>query len=252
LKDGLSEYNDENKTDYKIVDTVVQGSIAMSTTTQNDSNDYDIDVAIIFDKDNIPEGTTATKNLVVAAIKKKCSQFYKEPEFKTNCVRIYYQSGYHIDFAIYRRYKDEDGNYKYEHCGSEWRPRDPRAITKWFMDENKLKDYRLIKVVRLCKMFCKSRENWRMPGGLIQTVLVNECYEHNDRSDVMFYNILTAIKNRLKENDDNDEVREVKNPVDQNLSLLMILPDYLCEYHCYLAQNILFVDLTSSHLIYYL
>ncbi|MED2453687.1 nucleotidyltransferase, partial [Bacillus thuringiensis] len=54
LKDGLKEYNEEKKTNYSIVDTVVQGSVAMSTVVQNESKDYDIDVAIIFDKDNLP------------------------------------------------------------------------------------------------------------------------------------------------------------------------------------------------------
>ena len=34
LKDGLSEYNEENSTDYKIVDSVVQGSVAMQTVIQ--------------------------------------------------------------------------------------------------------------------------------------------------------------------------------------------------------------------------
>lgn len=107
LKDGLIEYNEEKGTDYKFAEEpIVQGSVAMSTVIQNDSNDYDIDVAIVFEKDNLPPGTTATKNVVVNALKKKTNQFKVEPEAKTNCVRIVYAEGYHIDFAIYRRYKD--------------------------------------------------------------------------------------------------------------------------------------------------
>ena len=47
LKSGLIEYNDENGTNYKIVDIVEQGSVAMSTVTQNENKDYDIDIAII-------------------------------------------------------------------------------------------------------------------------------------------------------------------------------------------------------------
>jgi hypothetical protein len=214
LKSGLKEYNEENKTNYKVVDEAVQGSVAMYTVTQNDQNDYDIDVAIVFDKDNIPEGTTATKNIVVNALKKKCTQFNTEPEAKTNCVRVTYAEGYHIDFAVYRRFKNSSDEYEYEHAGSEWRARDPRAITKWFMERNKSKDYKLRKIVRLLKMFCKSRSHWDMPGGLIQTVLAEECYKRYERLDESFYYTIKAIRDRLKYN------TEVKNPVESSLSLL--------------------------------
>lgn len=219
LKDGLKEYNEENKTNYSIVDTVVQGSVAMSTVVQNESNDYDIDVAIIFDKDNLPAGTIATKNMVANALKKKCTQFKEPPTAKTNCVRIVYEEGYHIDFAIYRRYKDEYGEYKYEHCGSEWRPRDPRSITKWFNNENKEKNYNLRIVARLLKMFCKSRPKWEMPGGLVQSVLLNECFQAETRIDEMFYHTLVAVRDRLTID------KEVNNPTDEEQSLKLIQKD---------------------------
>lgn len=45
LKSGLKTYNDEYKTDYKVAEDRVQGSMAMSTVIQNDKHDYDIDVA---------------------------------------------------------------------------------------------------------------------------------------------------------------------------------------------------------------
>ncbi|WP_031517737.1 nucleotide-binding domain-containing protein [Desulfofalx alkaliphila] len=215
LKDGLQEYNEEKKTEYKIKDNVVQGSVAMSTVTQNDKHDYDIDVAVIFDKDNIPSGTTAVKNIVVNSLKKKCKQFKTEPEAKTNCVRVAYEEGYHIDFAVYRRFKNDSDEFEYEHCGSEWSKRDPRTITNWFIENNKAQDYKLRKIVRLLKMFCKSREHWVMPGGLIHTVLVVECFEPNDRIDKSFYNTIKATRDRLK----ND--KEVKNPVDDSLSLII-------------------------------
>lgn len=49
LKDGLALYNQENDTSYAIAETRVQGSMAMATVVQNDENDCDIDVAIVFD-----------------------------------------------------------------------------------------------------------------------------------------------------------------------------------------------------------
>ena len=42
----------EKNKSYKICEERVQGSMAMHTIVQNDKNDYDIDVAIVFEKDN--------------------------------------------------------------------------------------------------------------------------------------------------------------------------------------------------------
>lgn len=223
LKEGLKEYNEEKGKDYKLAEEpVVQGSVAMSTVTQNESKDYDIDVAIVFEKDQLPEGTIATKNIIVDALKRKCTNFKTEPTAKTNCVRIEYQEGYHIDFAIYRRYKKDENEdvYTYEHCGSQWRERDPRAITKWFVNENKEKNFQLREVVRLLKMFSKSRDGWiNMPGGLIQSVLSNEQFQNYERLDECFYYTIQAIKDRLADN------TEVVNPTDATKSLKLVSDD---------------------------
>ena len=108
LKDGLKEYNEENNTSYSVVETCVQGSVAMSTVVQNEDHDYDIDVAIVFEKSVLGDkGAQATRNMVANALRRKTKQFNAEPEVKTSCVRVQYADGYHIDFAVYRRYYDD-------------------------------------------------------------------------------------------------------------------------------------------------
>ena len=216
LKAGLKEHNLDNGTSYKIAEIVIQGSIAMHTAVQNDSNDYDIDVAIIMDKSSIGDlGPIAVKNVVVDALKRKCPAYKDEPEAKTNCVRIYYADGYHIDFAIYRRWKDSAGEYQYEHAGSEWRQRDPKAINDWFKDSVKSKGSDLRKTVRLLKMFAKSRESWQMPGGLVLSVLCSELLSKYDRLDETFYYTIKGIRDRLRFN------RDVTNPADKTKSLIL-------------------------------
>lgn len=218
LKAGLKEYNEEHKTNYKISETRTQGSMAMHTVVQNDGNDYDIDVAIVFEKDNLAgKGAQAIKNVVVDALKRKCTGFATEPEAKTNCVRIVYANGYHVDFAIYRRFKESitDKEYTYEHAGSTWTSRNPAAINNWFNDEIADKGQVLRQVIRLSKMFCKSRDSWiNMPGGLLQTVLCDEKLQNYDRLDETFYYTMLEIKKRL------DNSVEVNNPTDSSLSLL--------------------------------
>lgn len=212
LEDGLDEYNEDNSTSYYICEIKEQGSIAMSTVVQNDNKDYDIDVAIIFEEDNIGKdtGTTKSKNIVVNALKRKCTIFKTEPTALTNCVRIEYADGYHIDFAVYKKVGD-----LYYHAGSSWQERNPMAINNWFKNAVADKGDKLRKIVRLSKMFCKSRDSWQMPGGLIQSVLCEECFVNYDRLDECFYYTMKNIYNRLEES------TEVYNPVDNTKSLLL-------------------------------
>lgn len=105
LKSGLEDYNDENDVAYEVSETREQGSVAMATIVKNDEKDYDIDVGIIFEEGNIGKdtGARAAKNIVYDALKDKMGLFKEDPEYKTNCIRIKYSEGYHIDFAVYKK-----------------------------------------------------------------------------------------------------------------------------------------------------
>jgi len=222
LKDGLEEYSEETGVEYLLAEHMVQGSVAMNTVTQKENNEYDIDVAIVFDKEALPEGTTATKNIIFNALKKKTTYFKNEPEKKTNCIRVQYAEGYHIDFAIYRREENWLGDYEYEHCGSKWRKRDPKAITEWFIEQDDENNNNLRRLTRLFKMFNKSRSNWDMPGGLILSVLTSEkcgLYSHYERLDQMFYDTLVDVRDRL------NIYKDVYNPTDHGSNLLLIKAD---------------------------
>ena len=217
LKDGLKEYNEENGTSYSVVETCVQGSMAMSTVVQNEDNDYDIDVAVVFDKSALGDkGAQATRNMVANALRRKTKQFNAEPEVKTSCVRVKYADGYHIDFAVYRRYYDyRNACWVYEHAGSNWTQRELKGLSEWFKTQNDAFDGKLRKVVRLSKMFCKSRTAWKnMPSGLLQTVLCEEKLQDSyERIDELFYYTMSEIVKRLDSN------TAVSAPVDNGRDL---------------------------------
>lgn len=204
LKEGLKEYNAEYRALYSIVEDCVQGSVSMSTVVQNDESDYDIDAAIVLDKSDLGDkGALSTRNMVANALRRKTKQFNVEPEVKTSCVRVKYADGYHIDFAIYRRsYDSTNEEWIYEHAGSEWTSRDIRGMTDWFKAQNDISNGHLRKIVRLSKMFCKSRSSWKnMPSGLLQTVLCDEMLQDSyDRIDELFYYTMKKIVNRIEEN----------------------------------------------------
>lgn len=217
LKDGLKEYNEENGTSYSVVETCVQGSVAMSTVVQNEDHDYDIDVAVVFEKSVLGDkGAQATRNMVANALRRKTKQFNAEPEVKTSCVRVKYADGYHIDFAVYRRYYDDwNACWIYEHAGSDWTQRELKGLTEWFKTRNDISDGKLQKVVRLSKMFCKSRSSWKnMPSGLLQTILCDEKLQSSyDRIDELFYHTMNEIVKRLETN------TSVSAPVDNGRDL---------------------------------
>ncbi|WP_034442372.1 nucleotide-binding domain-containing protein [Butyrivibrio sp. AE2032] len=223
LKDGLEEYNDENGTSFCIVESCVQGSVAMSTVVQNDENDYDIDVAVVFDFSDISEiGAQAARNIVADALRRRTKQFDADPEVKTSCVRVKYAAGYHIDFAIYRRSWDEyNCCWKYEHAGKDWSERELRGLTDWFKMQNDYSDGKLRQVVRLSKMFCNSRDSWvNMPSGLLQTVLCDENLQADcSRIDELFYYTMKAVIERL------DLESTVSAPVDNGRNLTPRLVD---------------------------
>lgn len=213
LNDGLEELNNEYGTTYKISEVKEQGSIAMSTVVQNDEHDYDIDIAIIFDEQNIGKdmGTRQIKNIIANSLRRKCYNFKNEPSVLTNCVRIEYADGYHIDFAVYKK----TNNGSYYHAGSNWQRRNPMAINTWFENAVRDKGDNLRKTIRLSKMFCKSRDSWMMPGGLIQSVLCEECFANYECIDECFYYTMKNIIKRLELS------MEVYNPTDKTMSLLL-------------------------------
>ena len=121
LQSGLDQYNKEHSTNYQLIESAVQGSVAMSTVVQNDSNDYDIDVGIVFDYEVMKDvGAQISRNIVADALQRETAQFNTQPEVKTSCVRVRYADGYHIDFAIYRKQQPSEwDNQKYYHAGAD-------------------------------------------------------------------------------------------------------------------------------------
>lgn len=226
LKAGLLEFNEEKGKDYKIAEERIQGSMAMHTITQNDKSDYDIDVGVVFESENLEGlGPLATRNMVANALERKTRKFAQGPDVKTSCVRLKYASfGYHVDFAIFNRYKkwSWEEEYTYEHAGAEWSVRHVKALEEWFSEEIKNKGDGLRKVIRLSKMFCKSRNSWKnMPSGLVQTIVCDDNLAIKySRLDELFYYTMKAILNRL------NFCLEVKAPVDNGRALVTRDVDY--------------------------
>ena len=226
LKSGLNKLAIEHETTYASYQYYRnQGSYATFTLNQHPDNEYDIDVAIVFKQDDLPSSALKARQRIADAFKQMGRIFSKDPEARTNAVTVWYAEGYHIDFAVYRKYEDESGDTIIEHAGPDWTERDPMDLTNWFNDAvNKnspskeygatVEDYQMRRIVQWLKAFAKSRSSWNLPGGLIISVLVDECYDRNYyRDDVALYDTMAAIRDRLLQD------AEVGSPVSFGESL---------------------------------
>jgi len=186
---------------------VPQGSYAMHTMVKDKNNDYDIDDGAVFNKDDLvgAQGAEMSALDVRKMVRDALDDvsFSKPPEIRTNCVRVYYATGYHVDVPVYRRL--DDGTL--ELASSDWKGSSPTEVTNWYNnvvidkspDKNNGRQMR--RVTRLLKFYKQSRDSWKqsMPSGFEVSVLVDECYaSDSDREDVSLYETMREMKLRLE------------------------------------------------------
>jgi hypothetical protein len=224
LQRGLDKLGERNRRTYAYPsETRNQGGYAMHTLNQASGNDYDIDVALIFERDDLPDSPSRARERVRDAFIETGDLFRDPPSARQNAVTVWYATGQHLDFAVYRRYMTAYGVQVIEHAGGDaWTERDPDRVTSWFSDHVDNQSPRrelgatvdsgqLRKIVRLMKFFNRSRSAWRLPGGMITTALVAECYVANAaRDDLALFHTLRALSLRLSFNLD------VWSPIDSS------------------------------------
>ncbi len=211
LKAGLKKAEKPKPLEFKS-----QGSYAMKTMTQHPEKDYDIDDGVYFDAKDLvgPKGgeTTAlgARQMVRDALDD--GSFNTKPEVRNNCVRIYYDAGYHVDMPVYRRVVTTDlfGKEQVHHelASTDWKRSDARDVTAWFEDENNRQSpnsengRQLRRITRLNKKFARSRSSWNdlALSGFGITKLVTECYRSDPREDTALYETMKAIRDRLNVN----------------------------------------------------
>ena len=200
LKKGL-EKNDEPQPLYH----QAQGSYEMRTMIQDANNDYDIDDGAVFDKEDLVGAQGAYKSPLDARKMVRDAlddgSFAAPPEVKTNCVRVYYQQGYHVDIPVYREL--EDGTK--ELASSEWRGSSPSEVTDWYNDAviqkspDTTNGRQMRRITKHEKVHARSRDSWKrpMPSGLLISKLTDECYVSDERDDKSLRLTMKAVYNRL-------------------------------------------------------
>lgn len=207
LRNGLAEAGKPAALEF-----VKQGSYAMKTMTCDPDNDYDIDDGVYFRKEDLvgDRGAEMTslqaRQMVRDAVDD--GKFKTPPEVRSNCVRVFYEKGYHVDLPVYRRvvtstvFGDE---VHYELAASSgWKRSDARDVSDWYETERaKSADGRqLRRMNRNLKMYARSRDSWRsgILSGFGISVLTIERFCHNNREDRALYDTMVPIRDRLNWN----------------------------------------------------
>lgn len=209
LKDGLAANDDP-----KPIGCHSQGSYAMHTMVQDDDLDYDIDDGVYFKATDLvgaqgeEKSPLAVRQMICDALQD--DRFKTPPEVRKNCVRVYYDAGYHVDVPAYRRIENDDPwsgvTYSYELASSTWRASDPRAVTSWFQTTNSTLspdtgEGQFRRVIRLLKMFSKSRPSWKGKNlsGFALTALAEHTFVANDgRDDISLRRTMQAMAAHLE------------------------------------------------------
>ena len=197
----------------KPLEFVKQGSYAMKTMIRDPDNDYDIDDGVYFRKEDLvgERGAEMTslqaRQMVRDAVDD--GKFKLAPEVRSNCVRVLYKPGYHVDLPVYRRvvtptvFLGDVVHYELA-ASTGWKRSDARDVSKWYEDERtKSADgQQLRRINRSQKKYARSRQSWRagILSGFGISVLVVECFRHHDREDRALYDTMVAIRDRLEWN----------------------------------------------------
>jgi hypothetical protein len=187
---------------------IKQGSYAMLSMVQDEANDYDIDDGVYFAEEDLTDNAgnplppKSARQFVCEALQD--DRFKKQPKVLKNCVRIYYNEGYHIDMPIYRIRKS-DGEYELA-CGDQWIVSRAADVEEWFYDTNDAKSpdtengRQFRRIVRDTKKFARSRNTWKdeITSGFTITKLIEECYVANEhREDVALRETMRRMYDRL-------------------------------------------------------
>ena len=243
-----------------------QGSYSMKTMIQEEDGDYDIDDGVYFRKEDLvgqnggEMSALAVRTMVCEALHDK--RFSTAPEVRKNCVRVYYNEGFHVDVPCYRKIEIKDpisGELKpaWELAGPDWKRSDARAVTKWFKTANSTRCSdasadgnrgQFVRMTRLMKKIAKSSPSWksRTASGFAISRLVEECYlEIKGRNDQAFRRLMQQIRARLDYNDEikhptladenivnsgSPKVAFFKDCLEENLAHLDVLDDPKCTH----------------------
>lgn len=192
LRDRIRKYFKDNHPEYKPV-FYIQGSYKMGTTILTKDDDCDLDDGVYFKREIDVTGTTLqtwVKNALDGATS-------TAPEHRKKCVRVIYQSDYHIDFPVY--YFPKDSEHPLLAIKNEnLQESDPKEVVDWYRAQKDEKG-QFHRITKYLKAWGDYKRN-KMPSGLAMSILAAENIQFKERDDVALKDTLIEIRETLKDN----------------------------------------------------
>lgn len=192
LRDRISKYMRENHNEFTI-SFFKQGSYKMGTMIRTKDDECDFDDGIYFNKK--PDETPATVQGWIKEAVKDATTI--PPQHKKKCIRVIYQSDYHVDLPVYFE-GDNDAHPSLADKDDGWNFSNPKEFFEWFK-EQKDENGQLVRIIRYLKAWGDFVRN-KMPNGLTMSVLSINNIVYNDRDDISLKETLIAFQNQIKYN----------------------------------------------------
>lgn len=191
LRTRIRKYFKDNHPEYK-PEFYIQGSYKMGTTILTKDDECDLDDGIYFKREIGVTGTTLqtwVKNAVDGATS-------TPPEHRKKCVRVIYQSDYHIDYPIYYFPKGSD-HPLLAVKNEDLQESDPKEVVKWYKSQ-KDDNGQFHRITKYLKAW-GDYKRYKMPSGLAMSILAANNMQFNDRDDIALKDILIKIKETLED-----------------------------------------------------
>lgn len=170
-----------------------QGSSQLGTMIRTKDDTCDYDMGVYFEKE--PDVTATTlQGWIWDAVENITDT---KPIHKNKCIRVIYQSDYHIDLPVYYKPKFNDNSISPELAikTNGFSPSDPKAFINWFKEHENY-NAKTIRTIRYLKAWCDKKAE-QMPSGLSMSLLGIRNIIFNDREDIMLRDTLKQIKKTL-------------------------------------------------------
>lgn len=240
LKAGLKrDAEKKNETPLKF-EHFNQGGYAMHTGNKPYDNDYDIDIALVFDntQDDFDNPVELKKK-----VRNALNSTFRTVNIRRPCVTVTYNKDgkpdYHVDMAVYVKIDDEEyyeiamGKEHSNDDNQEWQVSDPKGlinkVNNKFTDDERKQFRRVIRYLKRWRD--KQFNNGGAPISIALTCAAYHWFSPVKSTGV--YNDLSALKALVTEMIDNfgwiDDRLEVKLPVVPRSNLLDGLTDKQME-----------------------
>lgn len=148
---------------YPVIENFIQGSLGTHTAVKRKGKDFDIDRAIVIEKDKSPNDPVKPKIVICDDVLKK--RGFSNAKIKKPCVTADYVSeNLHIDYPVYRKsgssYELAIGKRGSSDANRYWDQADPNGLKNWITNSDNYGGSAEVKIIQFYRIV-RYLKRWR-------------------------------------------------------------------------------------------